>query len=74
MHEHLLVSRHARSRMDERGIGRPTLEAVLRHGEMRWSERSLRVVCELLGFLAVIDPLSGQVITVYERNERRMAS
>lgn len=69
--EQLLVTRHARERMDERGIGRPTLEAVLRHGEMRWSERSLRVICDLFGFRAVVDPLSGQVITVYER---RMAS
>ncbi|WP_161628423.1 DUF4258 domain-containing protein [Desulfocurvibacter africanus] len=63
------MTRHAHRRMDERGIGMPTLQAVLRHGEMYWSHEShgLRVVCELLGFRAVIDPLGGAIITVFER-------
>lgn len=69
--ERLLVTRHAKERMDERGIGRPVLEAVLAHGEMRWSARGLQVVCELLGWRAVLDPLRATVITLYEVGETR---
>ncbi|EGJ50270.1 DUF4258 domain-containing protein [Desulfocurvibacter africanus] len=66
--ERLFVTRHAQRRMDERGIGMPTLQAVLRHGKTTWAHGpDLRVVCELLGFQAVIDPLCSAVITVFER-------
>jgi len=68
--DRLYLTHHAEQRMDERGVGRPTLEAVLRCGETAWSRQGLRVICELCGYRVVIDPLHGAILTVYETNRR----
>lgn len=64
------ISMHARQRMDERNIGPATLNAVLADGEIMGWDKYDNVHLELLGFRAVVAPLSQTVVTVYENGSK----
>lgn len=81
--KHATLTRHARNRMNQRGITRRQVEAILRVGRRRREAHSVlaqihqeqveqnitRNSYELLGIVVVLSPDERRVMTVYHGDE-----